>query len=296
VDFSGPDDVPLRTKPPQFRITGINEELRDIGSMVFHRQGYRFKITLLGDTDGGDIRVGREVAFRDKDDAAGNTGLPIPAAVIKRTLMLPPGAEYYVNSDGETMRELPDGRWILETLEATSGGADEDAFLAAIEQSPYDSLTRQIYADWLEERKQPSKARFARLSAEVCRFIRDITNPESVVPATWAHAMNPLRKAVEVVRFEGGHDGRGNALDTVIVTMSEEGPPEGRLVYPTGLFAYETGWPNGYGGISLMGFGGDFSGSLMLKLLYTEGQQVQAGDPIAVLISNVHGAECTQHP
>lgn len=44
---------------------------------------------------------------------------------------------------------------------------DEQAFLAALDAQPDDDVTRQVYADWLEEHAQLDRAEYLRLE---CRF------------------------------------------------------------------------------------------------------------------------------
>jgi uncharacterized protein (TIGR02996 family) len=45
---------------------------------------------------------------------------------------------------------------------------DDDAFVAAVKESPYDDVLRLVYADWLDERDDP-RGRFLRLEAEMVR-------------------------------------------------------------------------------------------------------------------------------
>lgn len=47
--------------------------------------------------------------------------------------------------------------------------SDDDAFVAAVKESPNDEVLRLVYADWLDERDDP-RGRFLRLEAEMVRL------------------------------------------------------------------------------------------------------------------------------
>jgi uncharacterized protein (TIGR02996 family) len=89
----------------------------------------------------------------------------------------------------------------------------EDAFMAAIIESPEDDGPRLVYADWLEDHGQPERAEFIRLQCELASMSEDEGVPRRQEPEArerqlleehgegWA---GPLRKVVRKWKFRRG--------------------------------------------------------------------------------------------
>jgi uncharacterized protein (TIGR02996 family) len=83
-----------------------------------------------------------------------------------------------------------------------SSEADEEAFLAALARDPDDEASRQVYADFLEDRGETARAEYLRAEAAWFRLTRRYAAIAANVDRAWLEAIARPR-AVVLVRVTG---------------------------------------------------------------------------------------------
>lgn len=107
--------------------------------------------------------------------------------------------------------------------------SDDDAFVAAVTESPDDMVLRLVYADWLDERDDP-RGRFLRLDVEIrqrgesdpeyAALRQQLADVSAVVDPQWQRAMGWVRVAQNLWSpYDLGDDG---GLDASPLWLEEQ--------------------------------------------------------------------------